>query len=257
MNAIVHDVDAQLYRGDTMTQPSTLDASGQLRRFDLVTTDPRWNQPFPEKVYRNDQFDRFTAGIPPPEKADWGWVQHMLASLAPQGRLVIVFDTGAASRGSGSDGRDREHRIRKIMVEKDLVEATILLPQNLFYKNAAPGLIVVLNRAKRHPRELLAVDASDMFIKGRPKNSLGHDHIERIVQLYREWRAETGVSAVVTTQQVAENDYNLSPARYVAAVSNDDAMTLEEAAARLREAEVEKAEAERELWKVLAELGVE
>ena len=170
---------------------------------------------------------------------------------------MIVFDTGAASRGSGSDGRDREHRIRKIMVEKDLVEATILLPQNLFYKNAAPGLIVVLNRAKRHPRELLAVDASDMFIKGRPKNSLGHDHIERIVQLYREWRAETGVSAVVTTQQVAENDYNLSPARYVAAVSNDDAMTLEEAAARLREAEVEKAEAERELWKVLAELGVE
>jgi type I restriction enzyme M protein len=142
------------------------------------------------------------------------------------------------------------------MVEKDLVEAVVLLPENLFYNTSAPGMVMVLNRNKRHPGEILLLNASSLFLKGRPKNYLTDEHIAQAGELYHGWKGEEGLSVVVTTQQVNENDFNLSPSRYVAAVSNGEAMTLEEAVARLKEAEAERASADEELWKVLGELGM-
>jgi len=256
MNAVVHDMEADIRLGDTMRSPADVDASGHLQKFDLVTANPMWNQDFDESLYRNDGYDRFAAGIPPASSADWGWVQHMLACLGPEGRMAIVLDTGAVSRGSGNQGANRERDIRKAMVEKDLVEAVVLLPENLFYNTSAPGMVMVLNRNKRHPGEILLLNASSLFLKGRPKNYLTDEHIAQAGELYHGWKGEEGLSVVVTTQQVNENDFNLSPSRYVAAVSNGEAMTLEEAVARLKEAEAERASADEELWKVLGELGM-
>jgi type I restriction enzyme M protein len=256
MNAVVHDMEADIHLGDTMRSPANVDASGHLQKFDLVTANPMWNQDFDESLYRNDGYDRFAAGIPPASSADWGWVQHMLACLGPEGRMAIVLDTGAVSRGSGNQGANRERDIRKAMVEKDLVEAVVLLPENLFYNTSAPGMVMVLNRNKRHPGEILLLNASSLFLKGRPKNYLTDEHIAQAGELYHGWKGEEGLSVVVTTQQVNENDFNLSPSRYVAAVSNGEAMTLEEAVARLKEAEAERASADEELWKVLGELGM-
>jgi type I restriction enzyme M protein len=256
MNAVVHDMDADIHLGDTMRAPANVDASGHLQKFDLVTANPMWNQDFDEGVYRNDGYDRFEMGIPPSSSADWGWVQHMLACLGPEGRMAIVLDTGAVSRGSGNQGANRERDIRKALVEKDLVEAVVLLPENLFYNTTAPGIVIVLNRQKRHPGETLLLNASGMFVKGRPKNALTDEHIAHAGEIYHGWRAETGLSAVVATAQVTENDFNLSPSRYVAAISNGEAMTLEESVAKLVEAEKERVKADAELRQVLAELGV-
>ena len=257
MNAFLHDMDAEIALGDTMRHPAFTDTSAHLRQFDLVTANPMWNQDFPETVYRNDTTDRFAHGIPPASSADWGWVQHMVASLKPQGRMAIVLDTGAVSRGSGSKGASRERDIRRAFVEADLIEGVILLPENLFYNTTAPGIVMVLNRAKQHPREMLLVNASQLFIKGRPKNELSDHHVARVQALFVNWKSVEQECAVVAAEQIVSNDYNLSPSRYVAGPATDQVLPLDEAVKLLRDAEAERAKADAELWKLLRELGLE
>ncbi len=257
MNAVIHDMEADIRLGDTMRNPAFRDEAGRLMTFDLVTANPMWNQNFPTNLYENDPYDRFRFGIPPSSSADWGWLQHMLASLNDRGRLAVVLDTGAVSRGSGNQGSNRERDIRKAFVERDLIEAVVLLPENLFYNTTAPGIILVVNRCKRHPGEILLINAGKLFAKGRPKNYLTDEHIETIARLYHDWRAEEGLSAIITNEEAARNDYNLSPSRYVASNDQEDVLPLEEAMVLLREAEEERAEAERRLHEVLEVLGLE
>lgn len=120
MNVILHNMEADIRRGDTIRNPKFLDDNGKLRQFDYVIANPMWNQNFPEEVYVNDKFDRFTFGIPPSNSGDWGWIQHMYASARE--KVVVIIDTGAVSRGSGTKGTNRERDIRKKFVEKDLIE---------------------------------------------------------------------------------------------------------------------------------------
>jgi type I restriction enzyme M protein len=214
-------------------------------------------------VYENDTFNRFTRGTPPSSSADWGWIQHMYASLKEGGKRAVVLDTGAVSRGSGNQGSNRERDVRRTFVEGDLVtpgdliEAVILLPENLFYNTTAPGIIMVINKAKPHPGEILLINASRLCAKGRPKNYLTDEHIHQIYDIYRDWQAEDGVSAIITTAEAARNDYNLSPSRYVASDEQEPALPLEEALVLLAQAEEERAEADAELGQVLRTLGFE
>ncbi|GGN06400.1 DNA methyltransferase [Thermus composti] len=256
MNAVIHDMEAEIRLGDTMRKPAFRDEAGRLLRFDLVVANPMWNQEFPTDVYENDPYGRFPYGTPPASTADWGWLQHMLASLKETGRMAVVLDTGAVSRGSGTQGTNRERDIRKRFVEADLIEAVVLLPENLFYNTTAPGIILVVNRRKRHPGEILLINASNLFAKGRPKNYLAEEHIETIARLYHGWQAEEGLSAIIPLEEAARNDYNLSPSRYVAQNGGEEVLPLEEAVVRLREAEEERAEADRRLAEALRALGL-
>ncbi len=257
MNAVIHDLEADVRIGDTMRQPAFKDAAGQVQIFDAVVANPMWNQNFPAEQYENDPYERFAYGIPPSSSADWGWLQHMLASLKDGGRMAVVLDTGAASRGSGNQGSNRERDIRRAFVARDLIEAVLLLPENLFYNTTAPGVIVVINCCKRHPGEILLINASQRFAKGRPKNYLTDDDIAAIADVYHEWRAEAGFSAIITREEAARNDYNLSPSRYVSTDGAEETLPLEEAMVLLREAEEERAEADARLHEVLAQLGLE
>ncbi|MGC8746782.1 MAG: DNA polymerase, partial [Candidatus Saccharicenans sp.] len=146
--------------------------------------------------------------------------------------------------------------IRRAFVEKDLIEAVLLLPENLFYNTTAPGIVLVINRRKLHPGEILLVNANKLFSKGRPKNYLADEHVEKIASLYHNWQAEEGLSAIITNEEAARNDYNLSPSRYVASNDKEEVLPLEEAVVLLREAEEERAEAERALNQILNELGL-
>jgi type I restriction enzyme M protein len=258
MNVIIHDLQADIRIGDTMRHPAFKDTAGRLQTFDRVTANPMWNQKFPVETYENDPYERFTLGIPPHSSADWGWLQHMLASLNERGKMAVVLDTGAVSRGSGNQGSNRERDIRKAFVARDLIEAVILLPENLFYNTTAPGIILVVNRRKAEERreKILLINASQQFVKGRPKNYLTEEHIARIAALYHEWRAEDGISTIITNDEAARNDYNLSPSRYVSTNGKEEVLPLEEAVVRLQEAEEERAEADRALNEVLRTLGV-
>jgi type I restriction enzyme M protein len=256
MNAVIHDMEAEVALSDTMRRPAFTEADGSLRRFDLVTANPMWNQKFTAATYENDPYGRFGRGIPPSSSADWGWVQHMAASLSEAGKLAVVLDTGAVSRGSGNPGSNREREIRKRFVEDDLIEAVFLLPPNLFYNTPAPAIILVLNRRKRYPGEMLLVNATTQFAKGRPKNYLGDRHVEDLAAAYLEWQAVEGMAAVVTTGDAAKNDYSLSPSRYVSLGEEVDVVPLDEAVVELREAEEELEEADRELQALLGALGL-
>jgi type I restriction enzyme M protein len=256
MNAFIHDIEAEIALGDTMRNPRFLQEDSSLRQFDLVTANPMWNQNFPTELYENDPFERFDKGIPPGSSADWGWVQHMMASLGPNGKMAVVLDTGSVSRGSGNQGSNRERDIRKAYVESDLIEAVFLLPENLFYNTTAPGIVMVLNKAKKHPGEILLVNASQQFVKGRPKNELTDTHVEEIADIYHQWKAEDEVSVIITREEAGRNDYNLSPSRYVSTNDEERVLPLEDAMVLLEEAEEERTVADEDLKKVLRQLGL-
>jgi type I restriction enzyme M protein len=255
MNAFIHDMEADIALGDAMHRSAFKEAAGGLRKFDLVTANPMWNQKFPPKTYENDAYCRFDRGVPPSSSADWGWVQHMLALLGDAGRMAVVLDTGAVSRGSGNTGSNKERDIRKAFVEADLIEAVVLLPENLFYNTTAPGIVLVVNRKKRHAGQVLLVNASKLFAKGRPKNFLEDGHVEQFVKAYKKWQAEEQVAAVITREELAKNDYNLSPSRYVTTGGETEVLPLDEAVVLLQEVEEERAEADRQLDEVLTGLG--
>ncbi|MCB9924874.1 MAG: SAM-dependent DNA methyltransferase [Planctomycetaceae bacterium] len=265
MNAVLHDMEAEIRLGDTMHRPAFTNDDSTLQTFDLVTANPMWNQKFPSATFENDGYERFTHQdgetnktlIPPSSSADWGWVQHMLASVGPSGRLAIVLDTGAVSRGSGNTGSNKERDARKHFVENDLIEAVVLFKENMFYNTTAPGIVLVVNRQKRHPGEILLINASRLFSKGRPKNYLEESHIEQITQPYLDWQAVDGLSAIVTNEVAAKGDYNLSPSRYVSTGEEVEVLPLDEAVVLLAEAEEERVEADQKLDDVLTKLGFE
>jgi type I restriction enzyme M protein len=256
MNTFIHQMEAQIALGDTMNRPAFLTSSGALQTFDIVVANPMWNQDFSQSTYANDTYNRFGLGYPPSSSADWGWIQHMVASLNERGRMAVVLDTGTVSRGSGNTGANRERDIRKLCVEQDWVEAVILLPENLFYNTSAPGIILLMNKAKQHEKEVMLINGSKLFEKGRPKNFLPDAQIAQIAALFLNWKSEEGVSAVVMQAELAKNDYNLSPSRYVAQDGGEEVLPLEDAFVLVQEAEEERSEAETKLKVVLAQLGL-
>ena len=137
-----------------------------------------------------------------------------------------------------------------------MIAAVILLPENLFVNTTAPGIIMVIDKAKPHPGEILLINASRLFEKGRPKNYLREEHVAQVHALYRDWRAEEGLSAIISREEAARNDYNLSPSRYVAQNGGEEVLPLEEAVVLLQEAEEERREADAALQEVLRGLGL-
>lgn len=256
MNAFIYDMESEIAIGDTMNRPAFTNPDGSLRRFNRVTANPMWNQNFAVTIYEHDAYGRFSNGIPPASSADWGWAQHMFASLNELGKMAMVIDTGAASRGSGNQGSNRERDIRKFFVEHDFIEAVLLLPENLFYNTTAPGIIMVINRAKRHSNEILLINGSNEFLKGRPKNYLSDENIKRISDVYLNWQEVEGLSKVISTDEAVRNDYNLGPSRYVASNHQEEVLPLDEAVVLLSEAEEERQAIDQELSTVLIRLGL-
>ena len=255
MNMFIHRMEADVALGDTMTRPEFLTKEGGLRMFDIVVANPMWNQDFPQSMYENDPYTRFGFGYPPSSSADLGWIQHMFKSLNKTGRMAVVLDTGAVSRGSGNQGSNRERDIRKKFVEQDLVEMVILLPENLFYNTTAPGIILVINTQKKHKEEVLLINASKLFEKGRPKNFLPEQTITKVSEIYHLWKDEEGTSKIIKTEEIVKNDYNLSPSRYVAQNGGDETLPLDEAVVLVKEAEEDRQKADEKLKAVLIQLG--
>lgn len=256
MNAFIYDMEAEIAIGDTMNRPSFTNSDGSLRRFNKVTANPMWNQNFALTTYEHDTYGRFNYGIPPASSADWGWAQHMFTSLSDRGKMAMVIDTGAVARGSGNQGSNRERDIRKAFVERDLVEAVILLPENLFYNTTAPGIIMVINKAKTRKGQILLINASKQFSKGRPKNYLAEEHIARIADCYLNWQGIEALSKLIPTEEAIRNDYNLSPSRYVAINDKEEVLPLDEAVVLLAESEEERQTVDRKLNEILAKMGL-
>lgn len=225
MNAIIHDMDVDLRRGDTMLNPKFRTSSGSLDQYDLVVANPMWNQPFDPNIFENDPYDRFVKhGGATSGKGDWAWLQQTLSVLKDTGRAAVVLDTGAVTRGSGSKNEDKERNIRKWFVDHDLIEGVILLPDNLFYNTTAAGIIVVLNKHKPESKKgkITLLNASKRFTKGKPKNHLADEDVADLAKLYNAGEPTKGEVAVIEVAQAVEADYNLSPSRWVSSAESAD-----------------------------------
>jgi len=261
MNMIIHDLEGQIEIGDTFKNPWFKNSAGKLRTFDRVVANPMWNQDwFTETDYDSDEFDRFPpgAGFPGKSSADWGWVQHMLASLKTSGRAAVVLDTGAVSRGSGNAGTNKEKTVRQWFVEHDLVESVLYLPENLFYNTTAPGIVLFLNRAKAKERQgkVFLVNASQVFEKGDPKNFISDAGIQRIADTLICWREEDKLSRIVDHAELEQNDYNISPSRYIHTSDAEAYRPIAEIVEELAAIESDARETDKALKKILEKLGI-
>jgi type I restriction enzyme M protein len=229
MNGIIHDMEIELARGDSMINPKFRTGEGKLRTFDIVVANPMWNQPFSQEIFKHDPFERFTAnGGITTGKGDWAWLQHTVSCLSERGRAAVVLDTGAVTRGSGSKNEDKERNIRKWFVDHDLIEGVILLPDNLFYNTTAAGIIIVLNKRKPAARKgkIVLVNAIRRLRKGKPKNYIPDDAIRPLAQAFRTGEAVEGEVTIITTKQVEDADYNLSPSKWVGQTDSNEEFTI-------------------------------
>lgn len=259
MNMIIHDMEGEIQIGDTFRKPKFRERN-RLQTFDRVVANPMWNQTeFKEKDYDADELDRFPKGAGyPGSKADWGWMQHILASLKDNGSAAVVLDTGAASRGSGNANINKEKEVRRWFVEQDLIEGVLYLPENLFYNTTAPGIIIVLNKAKPKDRKgkMFLLNASREFVKGDPKNYIPEEAITRISGAFTAWKEVEKYSRVVTCEEIAKNDFNISPSRYIHTGEGEEYRPLAEIVEELEALEAEARETDTALKTVLGRLGV-
>lgn len=258
MNMIIHDMEGDIELGDTFNNPKFKDSTGHgIKKFDRAVANPMWNQPgFNEEVYTNDAYHRFPAGNPG-GKADWGWVQHILSSLKDDGRAAVVLDTGAASRGSGNANANKENNVRKWFVDHDLIEGIIYLPENLFYNTTAPGIIIFLNKNKpaKLKDKIFLLNAGKDFEKGDPKNYISDEQIKKIADTYNTKKEVENFSIFVGKDEMVKNDYNISPSRYIHLGGVEEYEPIEDILSDLAEVEAKAKEADKNLQKVLKELG--
>ncbi|KXA92562.1 restriction endonuclease subunit M [candidate division MSBL1 archaeon SCGC-AAA259E17] len=216
MNMFIHEIrDVKLNNGDTLLYPKYRKNKG-LKKFDFVVANPPWNQ----KGYGEDELKdgdfwkkRYTYGFPTANSADWAWIQHMVASAEEDGKVGVVIDNGVLFRSWGK-------KIRRSVLEDDLIECVILLPEKLFYNTGAPGTILVFNKDKPKEKEdkVLFINASDEYEdhpEVRKLNILADENIEKIAEAYRGFENKEGFSRVVPLEEIRENDYNLNVTLYV------------------------------------------
>ena len=231
MNAIIHDMDVEIARGDTIINPRFKTAVGQVDTYDVVVANPMWNQAFDQQFFTNDPFDRFRpSGGVTTGRGDWAWLQHTLACLNERGRAAVVLDTGAVTRGSGSKNEDRERNIRKWFVDHDLIDGVILLPDNLFYNTSAAGIILVLSKRKPEARKgkMVLLNASRRVGKGQPKNYIPEEDIRPLASAFLKGEPVEGEIVVITREQAQEADYNLSPSRWVGQSQSEETRSIPE-----------------------------
>lgn len=258
MNTIIHDMEADIQRGDSMRNPKFREADGSLRKFDIVIANPMWNQPFDSDVYESDGFARFKEqGGVTGGKGDWAWLQNTLACLKPDGRAAVVLDTGAVTRGSGSKNEDRERNIRKWFVENDLIDGVILLPDNLFYNTTAAGAIIVIDRNKPAERKgkITLVNASRHVRKGSPKNYIPEETLREIAAAYAKSEPIDGVVKPLSVDEAIASDCNLVPSRYLNNGQSAVASDLPSLIAQLSALEVEEREISDALMATLQRLA--
>ncbi len=249
-NVMLHDMEAEIHQGDSMADPKFLEGGG-LKKFDIAITNPMWNQDGYKELMENDRFNRFAYGIASNSSADWGWIQHLLASTKPTGRMGIVLDQGALFRG-GVEGE-----ARKKVLEKDLIECVVALPEKLFYNTGAPGCLIFLNKNKPagSKGKVLFVYAANDFEKLKNMNRLRDEDIVKIVSAYQKFADVPKFSKVVSLDKVKENDYNLSVTRYVDVFEEDEQVDVSQTWKELKKLESDRQEIESKLSSYLRELG--
>ena len=252
MNLLLHGLpDARVEKGDVIREPKLIE-NGELMLFDRVIANPPFSlEHWGRDLASVDPYKRFGFGLPPNTRGDLAFLQHMVATLNNKGRLGVVMPHGILFRGAS------EGRIRKELLDRDLFEAIIGLPVNLFYGPGIPAAILILNRAKPEDRKgkALFVYAPDAYEAAPNQNKLRPQDIEHFVSAFRAFRDEEKFCRVATIEEIKNNDYNLNIARYVDVAEEETIPNIQEALNALREAEQRRNDAETKMNALLREMG--
>ncbi|GHO49174.1 type I restriction-modification system subunit M [Ktedonospora formicarum] len=251
MNMFLHGVDnARIEWGDTLRNPQLIE-DDRLMHFEVVTANPPFSlDKWGAEVAPADRFKRFHRGIPPKSKGDYAFIQHMVETMEPfKGRAGVIVPHGVLFRGNS------EEHIRRQLVEENLLDAVIGLPQNLFYGTPIPAAILLFRRDKSDS-SVAFIDASHEFEPGTNQNKLGEIHIQRIAKTYYERLTDERYSYVATKGEVEANGYNLNVSRYVDTFEEEKEINLASVQTEILNIEAELTQVQNKLMKQLQELGL-
>lgn len=249
MNMFLHGIeDFSIMRGDTLRNPAFFEADG-LKTFDCVIANPPFSlQDWGEEYWVNDPFGRNIAGVPPKSNGDMAWVQHMIKSMNSTGRMTVVLPHGALFR------KNAEGKIRKALIEQDLLEAVIGLGANIFYGTQLAACVLIFRQSKEasKKKKVLFIDGSDQVRVGRAQNYLEENHVQQLFDWYSAFENVENYVKVVSLGEIAENDYNLNIPLYVEKIIEDNLPSVEEALSDLKIAWEESQKAEKKFKQILS-----
>lgn len=234
MNLFLHGEQGEIALGDTLLKPKFVTAEGGLKRFDIAVADllsalPDWSV----DIGGPDLYGRFERGLPPKNRHEYAFIQHMLKSLGPEGRMAVVTAPGPLYRVGV------EAEIRQQLIEENLLDAVIGLPDKLFYGTNVPGAILVFNQDKADDK-VLFIDASQGFSRlNRRQNRLAPAHIHAITDAYRTRQSQADFAHLADLDELRANDFNCTIGRYVRSPPSTEAANI---VAIRRERELLKAE---------------
>jgi type I restriction enzyme M protein len=275
MNMFIHQInDANIAWGNTLSNPLFLDSDGNLMLFDVVVADTpfsmnNWAAGFNagrEAVNKSrkdfkldasmDKYHRFDWGVPPVNKSDWAFLLHMIASCAHHGRIAAVVPHGVLFR-SGA-----EKIIRKRVIDENLLDAVIGLPENIFLGTGVSTCILIFKKDRKN-KDVVFIDASKKddagkprYVKGRNQNILEEKHIDDIVQAYQRRKKIARFVHIASLREIIENEYNLNIPNYVDTFEEEKIINIEEVRQNIKrlKAEIIRTEAKMDVY--LKEMGL-
>jgi len=251
MNMFLHGIDNhKLEWGDTIRNPLMLDENGGLKHFDIVVANPPFSlEKWGVEGAESDPYGRFRRGLPPKTKGDYAFILHMIETMKPKtGRMAVVVPHGVLFRGSS------EGRIRQKLIEENLLDAVIGLPEKLFYGTGIPAAILVFRKDKADAN-VLFIDASREFKVGKNQNQLSVENIAKVVETYKQREASDKYSYLASLKEIQENDFNLNIPRYVDTFEEEEEIDLMAVQAERKDIEAEIAKLNEQMAGYLKELG--
>ncbi|MXX92143.1 MAG: type I restriction-modification system subunit M [Chloroflexi bacterium] len=256
MNMLLHgvkDTEFEIYHGDTLTNDwQMLRETNPAKKlsFDAVVANPpfsyRWEQT--EALSEDMRFKNY--GLAPKSAADFSFLLHGFHFLKDDGVMAIILPHGVLFRGGA------EAKIRRKLLDDGNIDTVIGLPANLFYSTGIPVCILVLKKCKK-PDDVLFINASEQFEKGKRQNHLSDEHIEEIVETYKQ-RPESveRYARRVEMEEIKANDYNLNISRYVSTARPEVQIDLSATHIELVEIEMQIRESTAKHNAFLKELGL-
>ncbi|MGE6330405.1 type I restriction-modification system subunit M [Psychrobacter pacificensis] len=256
MNMFLHGEDNhRIEWGDTIRNPLLLDKDGQLLQFDVVTANPPFSlDKWGHEDASSDPYGRFHRGVPPKTKGDYAFISHMIETLKPAssskqgGRMGVVVPHGVLFRASS------EGKIRQQLIEENLLDTVIGLPEKLFFGTGIPAAILIFKKNKTDDK-VLFIDASNEFKSGKNQNQLTEDNIAKVIETYKARESVDKYAYLASFDEIKENDFNLNIPRYVDTFEEEAEIDLDAVRAERLALKAELNLLEDEMAGFLKELG--
>lgn len=251
MNMILHDVHFDSFdikQEDTLEHPQHAEM-----RFEAIVANPPFSANWSANPIHlsDDRFSQY-GRLAPSSKADYAFIQHMIYQLDDNGTMAVVMPHGVLFRGA-AEGHIRQYLIK----EKNYLDAVIGLPANLFFGTSIPACILVFKKCRTNPKDILFIDASKHFAKGKNQNKLRPEDIDKIIEAFTNRTAEDKYSYIASLKEVEENDYNLNIPRYVDTFEEEEEIDLAEVTAEIKKIDQDMAAVDAKIVAYCKELGID